>query len=105
VRLVVDSGMHAKRWSREQAVRYAVDTLGDPEPSAITEIERYCVWPGQACSYMVGKITWLRLREAAKTKLGPKFDIRGFHDAGLLTGAMPLEVLERVIGDWAASRA
>ncbi|MBC6982360.1 DUF885 family protein [Caulobacter sp. 17J80-11] len=105
VRLVVDSGMHAKRWSREQAVRYNVDTLGDPEASAITEIERYCVWPGQACSYMVGKMTWLRLREAAKAKLGPKFDIRGFHDAGLLAGAMPLEVLERVIGDWAASRA
>ena len=62
-----------------------------------TEVERYCVWPGQACSYMVGKLTWLRLREKAKAALGARFDIREFHDAGLLAGAMPLEVLETVI--------
>ncbi|OJU13902.1 MAG: Tat pathway signal protein, partial [Caulobacterales bacterium 68-7] len=63
VRLVVDSGMHAKRWSREQALKYYIDNIGDAETAAITEIERYAVWPGQACSYMVGKLTWLRLRE------------------------------------------
>ena len=70
---------------------------GSPASSAATEIERYCVWPGQACSYMVGKLTWLRLRAKAKAALGPRFDIRKFHDAGLLSGAMPLTVLESVI--------
>jgi uncharacterized protein (DUF885 family) len=97
VRLVVDSGLHSRRWSREQAVKYYVDTLGDKESSAITEVERYCVWPGQACSYMVGKLTWLRLREKAKAALGPRFDIRKFHDAGLLSGPTPLDVLGGVI--------
>ncbi|HWE47296.1 MAG TPA: DUF885 family protein [Caulobacteraceae bacterium] len=105
VRLVVDSGMHAKGWSREQAIKYYMDAIGDPETVATTEVERYCVWPGQACSYMIGKVTWLRLRAAAKAKLGDRFDIRAFHDAGLLAGAMPLEVLEHRINDWAASVA
>ena len=105
VRLVVDSGMHAQGWSREQAVKFYTDTLGDPETAAITEVERYCVWPGQACSYMLGKIEWLRLRAKAKAELGPRFDIRTFHDAGLLAGAMPLPVLARRIDDHiAASR-
>ena len=84
VRLVVDSGMHAMKWSREQAVKYYTDTLGDPEVSAITEIERYCVWPGQACSYMLGKLAFLTERDKAKAALGTKFDIRKFHDAMLL---------------------
>ena len=97
VRLVVDSGMHAMKWSREQAVKYFVDTLGDQEASAITEVERYCVWPGQACAYMLGKLTILRLREKAKAALGAKFDIREFHDAVLLCGAVPLTVLETVV--------
>jgi uncharacterized protein (DUF885 family) len=105
VRLVVDSGMHAKSWTREQAIKFYMDTIGDTEAGTITEIERYCVSPGQACSYMVGKMTWLRLRAAAKQKLGAKFDIRAFHDAGLLSGAMPLEVLEHRINEWVASRA
>ena len=104
VRLVVDSGMHGMRWSREQAVKYYTDALGDPEASAITEVERYCVWPGQACSYMVGKLTWLRLRERAKASLGPKFDIREFHDAGLLPGATPLAVLDGVIASYEKAR-
>jgi uncharacterized protein (DUF885 family) len=103
VRLVVDSGMHAKGWSREQAVKFFVDTLGDQEASAITEVERYCVWPGQACSYMVGKIVWLRVRDKAKTALGKKFDIKKFHDAGLLSGATPLTVLEHAIDDYIAA--
>ncbi|OYU69234.1 MAG: DUF885 domain-containing protein [Alphaproteobacteria bacterium PA2] len=103
VRLVVDSGMHAKRWSREQALKYYVDHIGDPEPAAITEIERYSVWPGQASSYMVGKITWLRGRERAKKALGGRFDIRRFHDAGLLAGGVPLTVLDNVIDDYIAA--
>jgi uncharacterized protein (DUF885 family) len=97
VRLVVDTGMHAMHWSREQAIKYFVDVLGDQDASATTEVERYVVWPGQACSYMIGKLTWLRLRDKAKTALGPKFDIHKFHDAGLLAGALPLDVLEKVI--------
>jgi uncharacterized protein (DUF885 family) len=103
VRLVVDTGIHLKRWTREQAIKYYTDTLGDPEVSAVSEIERYCVWPGQACSYMVGKLTWLRLREWAQKILGPRFDIREFHNAGLLAGNMPLAVLEGVIGDFISS--
>ncbi|MDR3507641.1 MAG: DUF885 family protein [Caulobacteraceae bacterium] len=104
VRLVVDSGMHARRWSREQAIRYYTDAIGDPEASATTEVERYCVWPGQACSYMVGKLTWLRLREWAKAQLGAKFDIREFHDAGLISGATPLTVLDDVIADYVKAK-
>jgi uncharacterized protein (DUF885 family) len=102
VRLVVDSGMHAKRWSRERAVKYYVDTIGDQEASAITEIERYAVWPGQATSYMVGKIKIMELREKAKRALGSRFDLRSFHDTILLSGAMPLAVLERLVDDWTA---
>ena len=105
VRLVVDSGLHDQRWTREQAVKYYVDTLGDQEASAITEVERYCVWPGQACSYMVGKLTWLRLRAMAKQAMGPRFDIRKFHDAGLLSGATPLDVLGTVMRDYAGVKA
>jgi uncharacterized protein (DUF885 family) len=103
VRLVVDSGMHAKKWSREQAVKYYVDTLGDQEASAVTEIERYCVWPGQACGYMVGKLTILRLRDKAKAALGAKFDIHKFHDTVLLSGSMPLAVLEKVVDNYIAT--
>ena len=96
VRLVVDSGMHGLKWSREKALGYYVDTLGDPEASAITEIERYCVWPGQACSYMLGKLEFLKQRERAQKALGAKFDIRKFHDAMLLPGAVPLSLMPQL---------
>ncbi len=99
-RLVVDSGLHHKRWSREQGIRYMVDTLGDQESSVATEIERYCVWPGQASSYKVGHTTWVRLREDAKRRLGDRFDIKGFHDTGLNLGGVPLTVLERTMNAW-----
>jgi uncharacterized protein (DUF885 family) len=102
VRLVVDSGMHDKGWSREQAVKYYVDNIGDQESGAITEIERYCVWPGQACSYMVGKLTFLETRAKARKALGRKFDIRKFHDACLLSGGTPLKVLEAVVDNYIA---
>ncbi|WP_366928817.1 DUF885 family protein [Phenylobacterium sp.] len=97
VRLVVDTGLHSQGWSREQAIRYMVDALGDTEAAMASEVEKYCVWPGQASSYMLGKLDWLRLRQKAKDALGPRFDIRRFHDAGLLWGAMPLGVLDRRI--------
>ncbi|MNH59916.1 hypothetical protein D3C73_117920 [compost metagenome] len=99
-RLVVDSGLHHKRWSREQGIRYMVDTLGDQESSVATEVERYCVWPGQASSYKVGHTTWVKLREDAKRRLGDRFDIKGFHDAGLNLGGVPLTVLERTMNAW-----
>lgn len=105
VRLVVDTGMHSMGWSREKAISYYVETLGKKESEATTEVERYCVWPGQACSYMLGKITWLKLRAQARETLGAKFDIRKFHDAGLLTGNLPLAVLETVIGDYITATA
>ena len=99
-RCVVDTGMHHLGWSREKAIDYLVALDGDARGFATREIERYCATPGQACSYMVGKLTWLRLRERAKASLGPKFDIREFHDAGLLPGATPLAVLDGIIAGY-----
>ena len=96
VRLVVDTGLHGKKWSREQSIRYFTDASGDQETSAATEVERYCVSPGQACSYMLGKLKFLAEREKARAALGAKFDIRKFHDAMLLPGAVPLGVLGRI---------
>ncbi|MBE7216964.1 MAG: DUF885 family protein [Caulobacteraceae bacterium] len=103
VRLVIDTGVHDQRWTRERAVAYYTDTLGDPDSGAITEVERYCVWPGQACGYMVGKLDWLRNRARARTALGARFDIRRFHDAGLTAGAMPLSTLDTVIDRYIAT--
>jgi len=96
-RLVTDSGLHHLKWSREKAIAEMRAIEGDPEPLAAQEIERYSVWPGQACSYMVGKVTILRLREKARKELGAKFDPRRFHDAILLSGSMPLTALENVV--------
>ncbi len=97
VRLVVDTGMHAKRWTREQAIEYMVANTGMAEDAVVTEIERYLVAPGQALAYKTGMLKILELRERAKSALGAKFDIREFHDEVLKNGAMPLAVLERVI--------
>jgi len=102
VRLVVDSGMHGLKWSREKALAYFVDTLGDPEPVGVTEVERYCVWPGQACSYMLGKLEFLKQRERAQKALGAKFDIRKFHDAVLLPGAVPLSLMPQLVDSYIA---
>ncbi|MBU1377670.1 MAG: DUF885 family protein [Alphaproteobacteria bacterium] len=96
-RLVTDSGLHSLKWSREKAIAEMRAIEGDPEPLAAQEIERYAVWPGQACSYMVGKVTMLRLREKAQKALGAKYDPRKFHDAVLLSGSMPLTALENVV--------
>jgi uncharacterized protein (DUF885 family) len=104
VRMVVDSGIHAKRWSREQATAYYVAAIGDKDAAARTEVDRYCVWPGQACGYMLGKLKWLETREAARSALGPRFDIHKFHDAGLTTGAVPLDILPRLIDRYVATQ-
>lgn len=101
-RLVVDTGMHSKRWSREQAIQSMMQATGNDETSTVTEIERYAVWPGQACSYMVGKQAILRMRESARTTLGANFDIKGFHDTLLTNGATPLTVSEQLVQTWAA---
>jgi uncharacterized protein (DUF885 family) len=93
VRLVVDTGMHHKRWSREQAIQYMVDNAAEPVGSATREIERYVVWPGQACAYKLGETVISRLRSEVEGR--GNFDIKRFHDAVLLGGSMPLTVLER----------
>jgi len=103
-RIVIDTGMHARGWSREQAIRYFVATVGLDQLSATSEVERYVVWPGQACSYKIGHNEMVRLREDARARLGARFDLKGFHDAVLLNGDMPLEVLAIVVDDWVRAR-
>ena len=103
-RLVVDTGMHHKRWTREQAIASMVEATGDQESSVTTEIERYCVWPGQACSYMVGRQAINRMRDSARATLGPRFDLKGFHDTMLANGAVPLSLLERIVNEWTATQ-
>ena len=95
-RLVVDSGMHAKRWSREKATDYFIATTGIARGRSQGEIDRYTVWPGQACSYKIGHTVWVELRDEAKAKAGAKWDPRQFHGV-LRKGAMPLDVLKRVV--------
>ncbi len=104
VRLVVDSGIHAMRWTREEAIKFFVDTLGDKESATITEIERYAVTPGQACGYMLGKLTFLAARQKARAALGDKFDIKSFHDAMLVGGAVPLAMIDGMTDRYIASR-
>jgi len=100
VRLVVDTGMHAKRWSREKAIDYMLSKTGMTEAEVTREIERYVVWPGQATAYKVGQLYILRLRAMAEQQLGEKFELREFHEMILLNGAMPLEILEESVIDW-----
>ncbi len=96
-RLVVDTGLHAKRWTRDQAIQWMVDNNGDPVDSARGEIDRYCAWPGQACGYQIGHLHIDALRTKAKAALGPRFDLRKFNDALLTSGSLPLTVLDGVI--------
>ena len=104
-RLVVDTGIHHYGWSREKAVAYLTGLDGDAVGSTTREIDRYCSTPGQACSYKIGHTVWNRLRDRSRAALGARFDIKGFHDAGLRAGAMPLDVLDRVIADWTRQQA
>ncbi|MBQ4804352.1 DUF885 domain-containing protein [Aquimarina sp. MMG015] len=100
VRLVVDTGIHHKKWTREQAIDYMVQNTGMTTTEVTTEIERYIVWPGQACAYKIGMLKILELREKAKQQLGDKFDLRDFHNAVLKNGAVPLDVLEEIIDSY-----
>jgi uncharacterized protein (DUF885 family) len=96
-RLVVDTGLHAKRWSREQAIAWMVETNGNPVDSTRGEIDRYCAWPGQACGYQVGHLRIDSLRTKARNALGARFDLRSFNDALLTSGNLPLSLLDTVI--------
>jgi len=104
VRLVVDTGMHAKRWSREQAIEYMITKTGMTTEEVTREIERYVVWPGQATAYKTGQLALLAMREEAELRLGERFDLREFHEAVLMNGAMPLDILKDNLSSWAASQ-
>jgi uncharacterized protein (DUF885 family) len=102
VRIVVDTGMHWMGWSRERAADYKSATVGLARGAVESEIDRYCVWPAQACGYKIGHIEFVRLRDAAQARLGARFDLRAFHATVLAGGTMPLEVLAQVVDDWVA---
>lgn len=104
IRLVVDSGLHHKRWTREQAIKYVEDNSADAPGGIVKAIERYIIYPGQATAYMVGRLKISELRSKAQKALGKKFDIRGFHDTVLKSGPVPLDVLEEQVDAWIASR-
>lgn len=103
-RLVVDTGIHRKKWSREKALKYFKDNTPNPEGDNLKEIERYIVWPSQATGYKIGMNKILELRETAKKKLGDKFDIREFHDVVLTSGPLPIDILEDVVNAWVAKK-
>jgi uncharacterized protein (DUF885 family) len=100
VRLVVDTGIHYKKWTREEAIEYMIANTGMTTGEVVTEIERYIVMPGQACAYKIGMLKILELREKAKKKLGNQFDLKEFHNVVLKNGAVPLDILEEIIDDY-----
>ena len=100
IRLVVDTGLHSKNWTREQAIQYSLDNEAESELSIISEIERYMAIPGQALSYKIGQLKILELRKKAETKMGSKFDIKKFHQIVLESGVMPLALLEKKVNAW-----
>jgi uncharacterized protein (DUF885 family) len=100
IRLVVDTGLHAKRWTREQAIDWAVQNSGNPRDAMTSEIDRYCATPGQACGYKIGHTEINRMRDKARAALGPRFDVRRFNDLLIETGAVPMSVLDGVVDAW-----
>jgi uncharacterized protein (DUF885 family) len=104
IRLVVDTGVHSKHWTREQMVDVFHEHSAIDEPSIQAEVDRYVAWPSQALAYKIGQLKILELRERAKKELGAKFDIRGFHDTVLDSGALPLDVLEERVNAWIAEK-
>ncbi len=103
-RLVVDTGIHTQKWTREEAVQYYLDNIPNPEGDVRAEIDRYIVWPGQATAYKIGMLKIQALRKDAETRLGDRFDIREFHDVVLANGSVPLEVLEELVNDWVKTK-
>jgi uncharacterized protein (DUF885 family) len=104
MRLVVDTGLHAKGWSRDQAIKYMLDNSAMSPTDATAEVERYIAIPGQALAYKIGQLTIRRLRTRAEQALGPKFDVRDFHAQVLMSGALPMSVLEEKIDAWIATK-
>lgn len=104
VRLVVDTGMHYKHWTRQQAIDYFLAHVATTEYNATSEVDRYISWPGQALAYKMGELKIKELRQRAEKELGPKFDIRAFHDSLLLDGPLPLTVLEKQVTAWIATQ-
>jgi uncharacterized protein (DUF885 family) len=102
IRLVVDTGLHSKHWTRQQVVDFFHDHSPEDEVSVQSETDRYISWPSQALGYKIGQLEILKLRQYAKDQLGDKFDIRGFHDEVLNGGAVPMDVLKERIQDWVA---
>ncbi|MEP5613319.1 MAG: DUF885 domain-containing protein [Cyclobacteriaceae bacterium] len=105
VRLVVDTGIHYKRWKKDDAIAYMIENTGMTTGEVVTEIERYIVMPGQACAYKIGMMKILELREKAKTAMGDDFDLKQFHNVVLKNGAVPLDILEELIDDYIAESA
>jgi len=101
VRLVVDTGLHSMGWTREQAIDFFATNAAKTLQDITVEVDRYIVWPGQAVGYKIGQLKIRELRADAERRLGPKFNVRAFHDVVLGQGAVPLDVLERLVGDWA----
>lgn len=104
VRLVVDTGLHHKKWTREQAIEYMSKTTGSAKSDVVSEIERYMAWPGQALGYKLGMLKMVKLRQQAEAALGDKFDLAEYHDLVLLGGAVPMTVLEQKVNRWIASK-
>ena len=104
VRLVVDTGMHYKGWTRQQAIDFFKDNAAKTEYDIVNEIDRYIAWPGQALAYKIGQLKILQIRSRAEVQLGDEFDIRAFHDELLGAGALPLDLLERRMDAWLAAR-
>jgi uncharacterized protein (DUF885 family) len=104
VRLVVDTGIHRKHWTREQAMAYMRDKTGMAESEVVSEIERYFVIPGQALAYKIGMLKMLELRRRAQAQLGTAFDIRRFHAVVLGSGSLPLSILQKQVDNWVAGQ-
>ena len=105
IRLVVDTGVHSQHWTRQQMVDYFHEHSTLDETNIQSEVDRYIAWPAQALGYKMGQLKILELRERAKTALGPKFDLKAFHDVVLDSGALPLDVLEKQVDAWIRARS
>jgi len=104
IRLVVDTGVHSKHWTRQQMVDFFHDHSAIDETNIQAEVDRYIAWPGQALGYKMGQLKILELRQKAEKELGPKFDIKAFHDVVLDSGALPMDILEQQVDQWIATQ-